>query len=307
MFSYLTNLEVYDSIIILTYLMVLLSAALFYFLIRRYNKKLAILTIPGFILLFSGKPFTAFTWGFWPSIAISIFFISLIYFINSKKDEKYPYVYIIILLMALIYTWTLSFAFFIIFLFIFYITQLLFKRINYNHIKKTTISIIISIILSLHYLLLFYRIWISSKRDFIWVTRESGLNSIYLSDFGYFFLSLLIIGIIFSTINLKRRLNKVTILGLSFIVIGYTNYLGAGKFAFQMRFLWPIFFAFFFAYGLYLIIGLLKIKKFVLLISVLFVFLFLGIPSHSLTLTYSPIKGGGLVNKICGMCLIGSL
>ena len=76
-FSYLTKLEVYDSIYFIVFFLASLSAIIMYFVIKGLNKNVALLSLPLSLLIFSSPNYIGFTWGHWPSMLGQFFLIAL--------------------------------------------------------------------------------------------------------------------------------------------------------------------------------------------------------------------------------------
>src|SRR3989338_6622950 len=87
-FSYLTKLEVYDSIYFIVFFLASLSAIIMYFVIKGLNKNVALLSLPLSLLIFSSPNYIGFTWGHWPSMLGQFFLIALFwsfYIMEMKK------------------------------------------------------------------------------------------------------------------------------------------------------------------------------------------------------------------------------
>ena len=75
-FSYSSGLEVYDAIYFIVFLFASLSALVIYLIIRKFNKNIALLSLPLSILIFAPGSYMGFTWGHWPSILSQFFLIA---------------------------------------------------------------------------------------------------------------------------------------------------------------------------------------------------------------------------------------
>jgi len=248
-FSYLSGLEVYDSIYFLVFLFGSLSALAMYLIIRDFNKNIAILSLPLTILIFAYGSYMGFTWGHWPSILGQFFLIAFfwsIYRINIKAS----FIFIALFTSAIVLTHSSELFFGISFLTLFFVFKFLNKNLKMQEIKAILIAGPISFIISFYYLIIFKNTWaISQPYSFSTIPIWEGNPGLYLSNFGIL-LIFITIGIVLSLLIIKK-MHITLIIGFVMLLAGYTNYAGFDLRAFQVRFFWPIYLSVFFGFALY--------------------------------------------------------
>ena len=91
--SYASKLETYDTIQFIAFLAAALSAIIIYFIIRKFNKQAAILSLPFSVLLFYDGNYTGFTWGHWPSLLSQLFLTSFFWYV-SNINLKHSFIFL---------------------------------------------------------------------------------------------------------------------------------------------------------------------------------------------------------------------
>ncbi len=287
--SYLSGLEVYDSIYFIVFFCSSLSAIIMYLIIRKFNKNVALLSLPLTILIFGFRSYGGFTWGHWPAIVSQFFLISFFWSI-SEINIKNSFIFIAIFTSAMALTHTSELIFGILFLILYFIIKTLNKSLKKQEIKAILISGFISFILSLYYLIIFKNTWaIAQPYSFLVMPLWDNNPALYLKDFGAL-LIFIILGIILS-ISLIKKMHTSMIIGASMLLLGFTNYIGFDTRAFQLRFFWPIYLSVFFGFAVYTLLKFALRKWNILhsiILSIIFIILFTGLVKIPFVQSYIP-------------------
>ncbi len=255
--SYLTGLETYDISYLMLFIFGSLTPLMFYVIIKRFNTKVAILALPFSILLFSRAPYTGFTWGHWPTIISHFFLIAFCFLVINMNLDK-SYILFAVLLSGMFMTHSSEAAYGIFFVFLFFgVNFIIYKKIEFSKLKKLALGMLIFFVLSFYYLIVFKNTWlaISGGHTFSVMPRWEGSIAFYLPDFGIL-LVFLVIGAIASLLFIKKRKFEPTLIGITLLIFGLANYYGYARQAFDVRILWPVYFSFFIALGLYTLLRL---------------------------------------------------
>jgi hypothetical protein len=295
--SHASKLEVYDTIQLVVFLTMALSVIVVYLIIRKFNKNVAILSLPLSVLLFYNGLYTGSTWGHWPSILSQFFLISFFWYI-ANIDLKNSFIFFGIFLSAIIMTHTSEAIYAFLFFVIFLIYSFFTKKLDFKLIKNAVFGSIFTIIISFHFLVIFRNVWMVRQPYSFSIIKKWGGPTIFLSDFGII-LVFFLIGIV-SSILLFRKKNMIPFLiSLSMIAFGYTNYLGFTDRAFQLRFLWPVYLSFLFGLGVYQVAEIVY-KNWKTIHSValsVIIILILTNTSFSYLPSYQKISTPGLMNS----------
>lgn len=297
-FSYLTGLEVYDTIYFIVFFLASISAMIMYLVIKGVNKSVALLALPLSILIFIGPNYIGFTWGHWPSIVAQVFLIALFWSIYRIEVEK-SFLLIGIFLGSIIMAHTSELVFAIFFIFIFLVISIIFNKIYTKDIKSLILGGILALIATFYYLIIFRYSWfIAQPYSFNIKPVWEGNPGFYLIDFQILLIFILI-GLLLSFTRIKNT-HIAFLAGISMLIIGYGNYFGFDARAFQLRFLWPIYLSVFFGFGIYSILKSF-IKKLNLIYSILFggVFLivFLGLINITFIPKYQKLTTQGIMDS----------
>ena len=294
--SHLTGLEVYDTIYFLVFFFAAIGALMMYFIIRQFNKHVAIISIPISLLVFTNGLYTGFTWGHWPAILSQVFLVCIFWY-TSRIDLEKSYLFLAIFMAASFMTHTSEALFGAVYLFVFFIASVIVSRkIDLKLIKNLFIGGIICLIIVFYYLVIFKYVWLPRQAYEFAVQKVWDNPTMYLSDFKVFFL-LMIVGIAISLFYIKKSFVP-TIISLSMIIIGSGNYFGFREKAFQLRFFWPVFLCFFIGFAIYWLLKLV-IKEwkpaysFILSALIIAAIVINAVPfvPH-----YSPLKTSGIMN-----------
>ena len=247
--SYLAGIETYEINFIVAFFAVMASIIM-YFIIRNFNKTVALLSLPLSILIFSYPVSMGFTWGHWPSLLSQSFLVLFFWSIMRMNLDK-SFILIALALSAVALAHTSEVIFGLIFLVIFFGIKFLAKGINKNDIKKIVISFSIFFIISFYYLVIFQNTWAKGQPYSFFVNAIwEGNPGFYIAGFGLLLIPM-VLGIIFSLTKLKE-LHAALILAFAMLISGFLNYAGFDIRAFQIRFFWPIYLSVFFGLGIYM-------------------------------------------------------
>jgi len=249
MISYLGGIETYEINFIVMFFAVIASFIM-YFIIKNFNKTVALLSLPLSILIFSSPVTTGFLWGHWPSL-LSQAFLVLFFWSIARMDLDKSYILIALSLSAVALTHTSEVIFGLIFLVIFFGIKLVAKGINKKDIKTMAISFGIFFVISFYYLVIFQNTWASGQSYSFFIRPVwDGNPGFYIAGFGLLLIPM-VLGMIFSLTKLKK-LYVPLILAFAMLISGFLNYAGFDFRAFQIRFFWPIYLSVFLGFGIYI-------------------------------------------------------
>ena len=270
-FSYLAGIETYDSMYFIIVFFPILSSLIMFFIIRDYNRTVALFSLPLSMIIFSSPIAIGFLWGHWPSILAQSF---LVFFFWSvmRMDLHMSFLLIAIALSAIALTHTAAAIFAIIFLALFFGIKFISKSMKKHDIKIMILAFAVSFIISFYYLIIFWNTWAKVQPYSFSVEPVSlGTPMFYIAGFGLLLLPM-VIGAIASLSKLKS-LHISMVLAFAMLIGGFLNYAGFSLRAFQIRFFWPIYLSVFLGLGLYLILNFAIRKRNFILTSSVFIIL----------------------------------
>src|SRR3989344_17800 len=89
-FSYAAGIEVYDSIYFIVMFFAIAASFVMYLIIRDFDGKIALLSLPLSMLVFSMPAATGILWGHWPSV-LSQSFLVLFFWSIMRLDVKWSF------------------------------------------------------------------------------------------------------------------------------------------------------------------------------------------------------------------------
>jgi len=290
--SYLSGLEAYDTIYLMTFLLVIAAVFVMYILIKNFNRNVALLALPLALIVISPPLYinqdgslarvslginTGFAYGHWPSMLAQFFIIAFAWSLMSIKLEK-SYFLIGIFGSAIVLAHTSEAVFAAIFAVLFIIVSFISKSLAKDELKALVFAGIITFVLSFYYIIIFLNTWAPGEAYHFNVMPAWQDNpGIYIQGFGILLL-LIAAGIVFSFFKAKD-MHASFVLGFAMLLAGFMNYIGFETRAFQMRFFWPLYLAVFFGFGSYMLVRLI-VKNinivYSIAISIAFVILLLG-------------------------------
>ena len=251
MLSYSSGLEVYDAIYFVVVFFAVIAALIMYFVVREFNKTVAVLSLPLSILVFSFPASTGLLWGHWSSV-LSQSFLVLVFWSILRWEIKHSFALIAIAMSATALTHTSETIFAIIFLLIFFGLRLAFKKLTKRDFMSMALAGIAFLIISSYYLVIFINTW-GVKQPFVFAVQPlwDGNPGFYIAGFGLLLIPMAI-GIIFSIARIKE-LHVAIIAPVVMLIGSYMNYIGFELRSFQLRFFWPIYLSFFLGFGIYVV------------------------------------------------------
>lgn len=309
-FSHASGIEVYDSIYFMVAFFAIVSVFVMYLIIRDFNRNVALLSLPIFLLIFSSPVSSGFLWGHWPSI-LSQSFLMLFFWSMMRVDLGKSFVFIGILLSAIFLAHSSEFVFAILFLGLFFLAKAVGKKFGMKDIKTMLLAFLVFSILVFYYIPVFLGTWVKAQPysfgiDAVW----DGNPGFYIAGFGLLLIPILI-GIAFSFQKIKE-IHISLIIAFAMLLAGFLNYAGFQLRSFQIRFFWPIYLAVFFGFGIYILfkIAVREVRPaHAIAMSIIMVFLLLGIfnipgmmQTDVQTIPYipqlSPAPGQGLMDSL---------
>jgi len=264
LFSETAGIEIYDGIILFVFLITALAIAVMYFIIRDFNRYVAILSLPLVYFMLQSNIRIGFLWGHWPAIVAGAFLIGLLWSILHMR-EKLGFIAFSVFTAGIIMTHTAIALFAAVFVAVYYAAKFLTTKININELIHVLEGGLLAFVISLYYLIIFKFTWVvvqpfSFRSPFdpdpSWWVANPGF---YIFQFGWVLIPLLI-GIGLSILFWFKKNHPVLLFGVVFILLGFGNMIGFSWRAFQLRFMWPILLAVLLGITIYFV-GKILIKR----------------------------------------------
>jgi hypothetical protein len=300
-FSHISGLEVYDSIYLLQFIMILMGILVFYFFIRKFNKRVAILSLPFSLLLFTGKYYTAFTWGKWELIPAQLFLIGFFWSLNYFDNKFVPFLTGLFLGAAFMThvvegIWGMGFLFFA------GAVYLITKRFDISFAKKYIkenwkkwlIVFIVFLIMTFYYLPIFKNSHYSARQGTLFkftTDLYAGSPVPFFNELGIFWI-IFGVAIIFFLLSKNKKNILWFMIPIYTLIISLTNYIGFDK-VLNFRLMWPIYLSSLFGFGVYIIISK-AISKRNILFSMIGSIVIIVILFFSM---YNVVKSPGMMDK----------
>lgn len=275
--SYSAGIEVYDSIYFIVVFFAIIASLLMYLIIREFNNAIALISLPLSLLIFSYPVSAGILLGHWPSL-LSQGFLILLFWTILRRELNYSYLLIALAMAATTLTHTSETIFGAIFLAIFFIIKLLFKNLKKSEIKNMALTVIIFLVISFYYLVIFWNTWRNQGYSFAFQPVWEENPGFYIAGFGLLLIPI-ILGLIFSMFDLKNA-HAAIIAGITMLTGGFLNYIGFELRSFQIRFFWPVYLSVFFGIGIYYGMKFVIKKRSIIYTAILFIvfcLLFIGI------------------------------
>lgn len=292
-FAFVSGIELYDSYLLLTGILIAIGTLIIYLIIKDFNRKVAILSLPLSCFMFYKASYSGLLWGQMGAFYGSFFLIGFLWSMHRLNMKK-SYLLVGLLLAATALAHPPEFTFGIGFVIAYFVYKLIFKKIDFNEIKKIFFGGIIAFLFSIYYLIIVQFTFAKKYglREGIMRPEQSGFPVVALGDFSYF-LIIIVIGMVLSFFYLKKKKNTAILIGFYLLIIGFGNYFRLGERAFQTRTFWPLYLSIFLGLGLYQIIRLIPIKtKLIYTIAIS-----LGLCILFVNAYYQPTSYPGLMTK----------
>jgi hypothetical protein len=248
--SYASGLEVYDSIYFLVIFFAIIASTIMFFVIKNFNKSVALLSLPLSLLIFTYPVSMGLYWGHWPSLLAQSFMV-LLFWAVMRINLSYSWALIGISLSAIALTHTSENVFAVLFIGILFLIKLIARKLEWKETKDMIYAVILFLAASFYYLVIFNNTWAKGDSYSFFVKPIwEGNPGFYISMFGLLLIPLAL-GFIVSLLKLKEC-NTALIVALSMLLAGFLNYAGFDTRSFQIRFFWPIYLSVFLGLGLYM-------------------------------------------------------
>ncbi|MBN2454048.1 hypothetical protein JXB11_00730 [Candidatus Woesearchaeota archaeon] len=265
--SILSGIEVHDAIQIMGFLFTLLAIFAMYFIVRRVNRKVALMALPLTLLVYVSPFNTAFLVGQWHFLTGVAFIAGAVMVVASLGIGK-GWPLLAIMLMGLVNSHTAEFYYFVGFLLALFAVRLFLRQLKMGEVKKTALAYAIGIAASFYYGIIFLNTYqkYNSIELFKVTTSVANFTNIHFSDFSwlqFFLFAGIALNLFFIVRKLisKQPFGAAYLFPLAMLVVGLSNYFFLDYHAFQVRFMWPIYLAPLFVYPLYQLMASFKLKS----------------------------------------------
>jgi len=264
-----TGFGFYTTTYIIVILLVLLAVFCFYFLVRTFNPKVALLSLPLNVLLFSNVFVTAFTWGNWPFFAGSCMLVLFFWCLTRIKERWIPALGALAM-AAVAFGHTSEYLFIapiIGFMFLLDAVSSTIKStsmlgngrvadmsrsFNWAEWKRIAGMVLGSAIIAGYYLIIFKGTFLHAYEPQYLTPDSTGLGMfVSVTTPGVWLAVLLAAGVALGVVMMRKH--RVLQMGFVMLLIGFTNYLGTGKRGLETRYLWPIYLSVFLGLLLYFV------------------------------------------------------
>jgi hypothetical protein len=241
--SRLTGLEVYDVMYVLVFVFSLLAIALYYLTISRWNKSIALLSLPLPVFLLTGKYFISATWGQWDFFLGTFFLVGVVWVLEHFDLLKHSWMLLGLFMTGSFMGHTVEAIWGGAFITVYFIAKFLLKQWKIQKAIEVVKAAGLSILLSLYYLPIFILFWIPGRSGKLFkltpLPERWGHPIPFVTDIHWSILVLAIAGSVLAIFLLKKKWNAGIFFALFMLVMGFTNYMGFDK-AMQMRMMWPL-------------------------------------------------------------------
>lgn len=262
--SYFSSIEVYDSLMLLNLVFLIIPIFVMYLIIKKFSYKAAVLSLPVAAALFFMPFRIVHTWGQFNFIFGVVFLLAGVW-VLFNFDIKYAFVILSLFMTGMALAHPSELVIFIGFVFVFLLFKFLIKDDVRSPAFRILYAFFIMFFLSLNYLLLFSVGFLKSQipRSFAPV-YDAGVRLATMRSFNLFFIIFIFFGIAVSLyyirMSLKEKNNIYYLFPIYLLLLSYTNLIGQHR-AIQLRLMWPVFFMFFFGFGLYNLLKIVEHRK----------------------------------------------
>lgn len=245
------GLESFHTMPGLVFISTILSAALMYVLVRRFNAVIAILSLPLYGYLFLSQiTFTYYTWGHWPALFGQVFLVLLAWAVSRMETRGWE----IVLALALIgsfmaYTaWTVFGG---IFLGAFLVLYMVREKGIVPLLIKLALAGGIALIVTSRVLVFFLNIWMRvnpyTQRVFTEWSGGGGVPALGFPGIPLALLAAMSLLAAYTLASSVRQKDKPLpssiplLFSITMFVLGFSNYYGFTKWAFFIRLFWPLY------------------------------------------------------------------
>ncbi len=272
-----TGLQIYDSLVLTMILFLLVTCLSAYAIIRKYNSKIAIISLPFMLILAQPKFMNAILFGQHGLITGSMFLVgfalALIYF---ELDIGMIIVFFSATLLGHGGEFVYAGILFVIYLAI----RFFRKEFKFSDAAKVVLIGIGTFIVIIYYFVIAQYTWGRGgygNFEIISVEKFAQSNSfpaiLFNVEFNIMMFALIIIGVIIAILGLLKKLDIPIITSLFLLLLGFSNYFGFGYRAFQQRFSWPVYISIFAAIAIYFAVKLILKNVSIIYAGIIFLIL----------------------------------
>jgi hypothetical protein len=288
----LTGFSFATATYVMVMLLVFLTVFCMYFIIRSFNSKVALLSLPLNVLLFSNVFITAFTWGNWPFFAGSAMFVLFLWCISNLKQRWIPALGALAM-GAVAFGHTSEYLFIVPLLGFMFLVDTASKAFRWAEWKRIAGMTLGSVIIAGYYLIIFVHTFLHDYQPQYLTPESTGLSQfVAVTTPGLFFALMISAGALIGLLMVRKH--RVLQIGLVMLLIGFTNYIGIGKRGLETRYLWPVYLSVFFGLFIYVVLTNVLRQKASLrtctFVSIVFTVL---LANHA----YTELNGPGLLFK----------
>ncbi len=293
LFNDASGLELYNSQYLLNVLYVILAGLLMYTLLKRYNPKIALLSLGLYGFLFIGNFNIGFLYGWWPQIMGSLLLMGMMWTAVFLEQPGFPFLFAVMAAAAFLThppEGMMGGAFAAVIILVDWVKN----RFSFHVIKRSLWAFLLFVILIAYYLpIVISDDLLNSTGSFSFSSKASTFPAPMVSHFSWYWW-LVLAGVLVAVvilINKKGKNWKFFWPAFFMGAITYSAIIGINERVYQNRFFWPIYLSIFFGLSLYAAIKYLPTK--------IARFLWCSIPAVllliSLVYYFQPPAGTGLI------------
>lgn len=276
----ISSLDSYDAVYFSSTLFLLLSALIMYLVTRSFNKKIAILSLPFMLLIFTFPFNQMMNLGQFLFITGALFMLAMLWSVKEIK-EKGMWIVLAFFAAATVISHQPELIYAIFFIIGFLALKIIKKELAIKQITKNLFMAgVLVLILSLYSLNIFWMSWVTGGTGAtLGFTTDAGVvgrgfseislmtigQHIYEGGLGTLFSIitkfLLVLGVLFLLMKTKNS-GYAAAIGLFGVAISFLIYIGLEKRAFAHRWIWYVYLSIFLGAGLYfLLTKIIKLKS----------------------------------------------
>ncbi|MBN1156903.1 hypothetical protein JXA85_04750 [Candidatus Woesearchaeota archaeon] len=265
-FSMLSGLETYDTMLFLTFFFSCFSTLIVYFMLRRYDRNIAILSVPLATFLFVYNFYFILLWGQY-AMLFGNFFAILSIWAFSRIELKHSGILLGLGLSAAFQSHPPEMIICSAFIVFIMVIRLILKNVSKKEMIELAKAAAVFLLATLYYLMIFVfaitRISISRDKNPLLDLTQPHMEYLRTTLFSHFHIaSFVIVAGALAFLLLAKKLKTVFQYSAYALLFGFCNYLGGklGSRSLAQRSYWPITLAPLFGLGLFQVIKLTKIK-----------------------------------------------
>jgi hypothetical protein len=234
-----TGLGFPAAIYVTVMLLVFLAVFCFYFIVRSFNPKVALLSLPLNVLLFAPVFITAFTWGNWPFFAGSSMLV-LFFWCLARIKERFIPALGALAMAAVAFGHTSEYIFIVPLLGFLFLVDIASRAFNWKEWMRIAGMAIASALIASYYLVIFKGTFMHFYTPQNLVPDVQGLSQfVSVTTLGTWLAIVIGAGVLVGLLMLRKH--RVIQIGLVFLLLGFTNYIGSSKRGLETRYMWPIY------------------------------------------------------------------